>query len=135
MLLGAIILTIVGGVWLFTRTPRPADELVPTAIVWTTTPTPQSAVAPTTTPAVATNTTGIAIGMRVQVTGTGDVGLSIRAEPGTTADRLGVAQEGERLLVVGGPQQVDDYAWWRIRDELNPEREGWVVADFLLPAE
>ncbi len=134
MLLGAIILTIVGGVWLFTRTPRPADELVPTAIVLTTTPTAQSATAPATTPAV-TETRGITIGMRVQVTGTGDVGLSIRVEPGTTAERLGVAREGESLLVVGGPQQVDDYTWWRIRDELNPEREGWVVADYLLLAE
>lgn len=134
MLIGAIILTIVGGVWLFTRRPRPVDELVPTAIVLTTTPPPQSATAPTATPAV-TETDGIALGIRVQVTGTGDVGLSIRVEPGTTAERLGVAQEGESLLVVGGPQQVDDYTWWRVRDELNPEREGWVVANFLLPAE
>ena len=134
MLLGTVILTIVGGVWLFTRTPRPPDELVPTAIVWTTTPTPLSPTFPTTTPAP--NTAGaIAIGVRAQVTGTGEVGLSIRAEAGTNAERLAVAKEGETLLVAGGPKQADDYTWWFVRDELNPEREGWVVEDYLRPTE
>jgi hypothetical protein len=134
MLLGAIILTIVGGVWLFTRTPRPSDELVPTAIVRTTTPTPFLATMPTAT-AMPIASGAIVIGMRVQVTGTGDVGLSIRAEAGTNAQRLAVANEGEMLLIVGGPKGGDGYTWWLIRDELSSEREGWVVQDFLQPTE
>ena len=134
MLLGAIALTIVGGVWLFTKPPAEPDGPVPTAIVWTTTPTPRPATLPTATPAPV-NPGDIGIGVRVMVTGTGNVGLSIRAEAGTNSERLTVAQEGEKLLVVGGPKAVDDYTWWFVRDELNPDREGWVAEDFLVPAE
>ncbi len=134
MLLGAIALTIVGALWLFTKPAAAPDGPVPTAEIQTTTPTPISTRQPTPTPLPAAPG-AIGIGVRITVTGTGDVGLSIRSEAGTTAERVTVAQEGEQLLVVGGPKQADDYTWWFVRDELNPDREGWAVEDFMRPSE
>ncbi len=129
MLLGAITLTIIGGVWLFARPAATPDGPRPTAVVWTTTPTPIPMELPTPTPAPVTP--GMEIGVRVQVIGTGGAGLNIRSEPGTEAERVAVATEGEALLVVGGPRDADGYVWWFVRDEVTPEREGWAAQDFL----
>jgi hypothetical protein len=138
MLLGAIVLTIVGAVWLFTKPATSPEGPNPTAIVWTTTPTPISTLFPTPTTAsviAAPEVTGIGIGVRIVVSGTGNVGLSIRAEAGVNAERVSVAREGERLLVVGGPREADDYMWWFVRDELDPTREGWAAETFMVPVE
>lgn len=134
MLLGAIALTIVGAVWLFTKPTADPDGPRPTAIVWTTTPTVASTSAATPTPApIASGDVGI--GVRVQVNGTGGAGLSIRSDAGTNSERLAVAEEGEVLLVVGGPEDADGYTWWLVRDELDAQREGWVAEDFLSPTD
>jgi hypothetical protein len=132
MLVGAIVLTIVGGIWLFARNPRNPAGPRPTAVVQTTTPTLVPTPLPTTTP-VPAQLGGINIGGRVTVTDTGNVGLSIRTAASTAGERVDVAQEGETLLVVGGPEEADGYTWWFLRDELNSAREGWAVEDFLLP--
>ncbi len=134
MLLGAIVLTIVGAIWLFMKPAAAPDGPVPTAVIQTTTPTPIATRLPTPTP-LPVVPGAIGIGVRITVSGTGDVGLSIRSEAGTDAERVTVAQEGEQLLVVGGPKQADEYTWWFVRDELNPDREGWAVADFMHPSE
>ena len=97
MLLGAIALTIVGALWLFTKPAAAPDGPVPTAEIQTTTPTPISTRQPTPTPLPAAPG-AIGIGVRITVTGTGDVGLSIRSEAGTAAERVTVADEGEQLL-------------------------------------
>jgi hypothetical protein len=131
-MLGVIAITVVGSIWLFTRAPTSPDGPRPTAVIWTATPTPTPTPVPTPTLAPIPPDT-IAVGVRVAVAGTGEIGLSIRAEPGTTTERLGVALEGETLLVVNGPREADDYTWWFVRDEGNPEREGWVAADYLIP--
>lgn len=132
MLIGAIVLTIVGGVWLFARNPRTPAGPRPTAVVQTTTPTSVSTPLPTRTPSP--EQPGIiGIGTRVLVADTGNAGLSIRVEASTAGERLGVAQDGETLLVVGGPEEADGYTWWFLRDELNSAREGWAVEDFLQP--
>jgi hypothetical protein len=134
--LGIIALTIIGGVWLFSRSNSPAEPEGPrpTAIVWTATPTPTPTVQPTPTPQpVAPGTIGV--GVQVEVSGTGNAGLSIRAEPDTNAERRDVANEGEVLIVVSGPQEGDGYTWWFVRDEANPEREGWAAEDFLTPSQ
>jgi hypothetical protein len=134
MLLGAIILTIVGAVWLFTKPAASPDGPNPTASVQTTTPTPFSTPFPTATTASAAIAPGeIGVGVRIVVSGTSNVGLSIRASAGVNAERVTVAQEGERLLVVGGPREADDYTWWFVRDELDPAREGWAAQNFMVP--
>ncbi len=124
--------------WFFGETPpRPAGPLPP-AILWTATPTSTPTATPTPTlppaPPTPVATGGITLGDRVQVTGVGVVGLSIRAAPGTAAERISIAGEGEIFIVIGGPQEVDNLTWWRLRDEANPQREGWAAGDYLVEA-
>ena len=132
MLLGVILLTIVGGVWLFGKNPSAPEGSQPTAVVWTTTPTPVLTAAPTPTPAPILPGT-IEVGTRVEVIGTGGAGVSIRVEARTNGERLDVANEGDTLLIVGGPEEADGYTWWFLRDESNAAREGWAVSDYLSP--
>lgn len=132
MLIGAIVLTIVGGVWLFARNPRTPTGPRPTAVVQTTTPSPVPTSAPTRTPE-SVEPGNIGVGSRVSVVNTGNAGLSIREEASTAGERVDVAQEGDTLLVVGGPEEAEGYTWWFLRDELNSAREGWAVEDFLAP--
>jgi len=134
MLLGAIALTVVGGIWLFSKPPAEPDGARPTAVVWTTTPTPVPTVLPSPTPAPLPPG-GVGVGARVRVQGTGAAGLSMRAEASTASLRVLVADEDEVLLIVGGPVDADGYTWWQLRDEANAEREGWAVEDYLFPIE
>ncbi len=116
------------GIWLFSQTPTPPTTPWPTAIIWTPTPTPPPP--PTATP-IPVSVDGIAVGERVRVTGTGGAGLSIRAEAGLGAERLEIAPEGARLIVIGGPVEADGLLWWRVRDVTTPDVEGWAAADYL----
>lgn len=134
MLLGGIILTILGGVWLFARNPSEPEGPQPTAVVRTTTPTPVPTAAPTPAPALILPGS-MEVGTRVEVIGTGGVGVSIRAEAHTNGERLGVADEGDTLLIVGGPEEADGYTWWFLRDESNAALKGWAVSDYLSPVE
>jgi hypothetical protein len=74
-------------------------------------------------------------GIRAQVTGTGSAGLSLRENPGTGTERIDVAADGETFLVVAGPEEADGYTWWLLRDENDPQREGWAAATYLTPIE
>jgi hypothetical protein len=111
------------------------------------TPTPiilMATAAPTFTPVVVptetdvplpTTSPDIAIGRYVRVTGTGDVGLSLRAGPGGNYDRVDIASEGEIFIVVDGPRQAGGYDWWKVRDPDNVEREWWAAGNFLEPVD
>jgi hypothetical protein len=118
----------------------------PTAIIWTATPTPVPAASPTPMPtptpaveepggATPTPSSDISIGGYVQVTGTGDYGLSLREGPGANYARIDVAQEGEVFIVVEGPQTAAGSPWWRIRDPENEERFWWAIGNYLQPVE
>jgi len=118
----------------------------PTAIIWTATPAPTDAAspmpAPTETPTsedagdpTPTAAPDIAIGNYVQVTGTGEYGLSLREGPGSNYARMDVAAEGEIFIVVEGPQTAAGSPWWRIRDPENEDRFWWAVANYLQPVE
>ncbi len=137
LLLGSITLVIVTGAWLFTKPAEPPPGPYPTALILTATPTPTAmpTPVPTATPIFATPVPpeGVSVGIRVQVTGTGEVGLSIRAVPSQSGERIAVASEGESFLVVGGPTEADELTWWLLRDETNPQREGWAAANYLVP--
>lgn len=138
LLIAGILLTLVAGGWLLTRPMARPTGPRPTAIVWTATPTPTPTVTPTPTP-TATPTlpaapTEIGVGVRVRVAGTGAAGLSIRAAAGVAAERVAIAGEGEVFLIVDGPQSADGLTWWQVRDEANPQREGWAAADYLTVA-
>ncbi len=111
--------------------------ILPAAEIWTATPTPPptSTPIPTPTPIIPTPTPSadIAIGVRVHVSGTNNIGLNLRKEAGVNAERVDIAGEGESFLVVGGPTQADGLDWWLLRDETNPQREGWAAANYLVP--
>lgn len=73
----------------------------------------------------------------VIVSGTGGVGVSMRAGPGRNNARVLVAEENPeiRLFVIDGPRQdenLEDFTWWFVRHPGGTE--GWVVEDFISPA-
>jgi hypothetical protein len=74
----------------------------------------------------------IAIGVYVQVSGTGGGDLSFRAGPGTNYARLKIIAEGAVLKVLDGPSEADGYVWWQLQD-VSDGMVGWAVADYLEP--
>ena len=131
-LVSGIALIIAGGIWLFNKPPASPAGAIPTAIVQTVTLTVPSISMPSSTPLTSV-TNGIGIGVRVQVNGTGTVGLSIRSDASTQADRRSIAQEGTIFLVTDGPKEAEGLVWWFIKDEVDPNIIGWAAADYLLP--
>lgn len=104
---------------------------VPTA-----TQTPQ----PTMTPVILPSPTEerndeIQEGGYVQISGTEGEGLRLRIEPSLTGEIAYLGVEGEIFLVKGGPVEGDGYLWWQIEAPLNASRQGWVVSDYLRPAQ
>lgn len=71
----------------------------------------------------------VAIGVQATVTGTGGVGVSLRAGPGTDYARLAIGQDGDVLEIIGGPEQTGDFTWWQARTADGTE--AWVVEDYL----
>lgn len=129
-LISGIALIIAGGIWLFTK-PNPSPPgAIPTSIIQTVTLTPAAQVLVSPTPMTGLSD-GITIGIRVQVNGTGEVGLSIRASASTQAERRSVAQEGTVFLVTDGPIEADGLTWWFVKDETDPNIVGWAAADYL----
>jgi hypothetical protein len=113
-------------------------ESTPTPIIWTATPAPTFTpeVVPTETDVpIPTTSPDIAIGRYVRVSGTGDVGLSLRSGPGSNYDRMDIATEGEVFIVVDGPRQAGGYDWWMVRDPDNEERQWWGASNFLEPVD
>lgn len=136
-----MIIIAIGGVFigmgrLFTREgPMPAGPM-PTAELWTATPTftPTATPQPTATPILPTptaSTAEIGVGMRVRVSGTGGIGLSLRTDPGLNFERVDIVAEGATFIVAGGPTTADELTWWLLKDENDPQREGWAAANYL----
>lgn len=102
-----------------------ADSVAPVATARTDPDSePTISVEPTATPAGA-----IAVGARVVVAGTGGAGVSLRAGPGTDNARLGLANDGDILEVIRGPEEGGEFVWWFVRVEDGTE--AWVVEDYL----
>ncbi len=134
VVLVSVALLVGGSLWLQTREPPRPRGVLPTAIIWTATPTltPTPRPTPTPQPPSIERPAGIFIGDRVRVTGAGTIGLNIRTAPGVNAERVSVAAEGEIFIVVSGPQEADSLTWWMLRDEANPQREGWAAGNYLV---
>jgi len=99
--------------------------IVPTTLV---TPTATAAlpISVTVSPPVFTE---IAPGAQVVVQGTRGVVLRLRASPSTGAQVLDTLKEGMLLLVIEGPQQADNYTWWKVRTAQG--KEGWAAGQYL----
>jgi dipeptidyl aminopeptidase/acylaminoacyl peptidase len=52
--------------------------------------------------------------------------LKLRASPSLTGEILERLEEGERILVLEGPEEADEYLWWQVRVS-SSGREGWVA--------
>lgn len=93
---------------------------------------PARAVAPSATPTSTLSPDwGIAIGVYVQVSGTGGDGLRLRDSPGLSGSTLFLARESEVFQVKDGPKQSDGKVWWYLTAPYDSTRSGWAVADFL----
>lgn len=106
-----------------TNTPipiSPTPPITPTSTI----PLPAGTLEPTATPA------GIAPGAMVVVQGTLGAGLNLRAEPSTGGRVVANAREGTVLMVLEGPQEANNYVWWKLR---APDgTEGWGAGQWLV---
>jgi len=104
---------------------------VPTA-TQTPMPTPTPLILPSPTPL---GDDGIQQGGYVQISGTEGEGLRLRVSPSLSGEIAFLGVEGEIFFVKGGPVEADQYLWWQIEAPLNASRQGWVVSEYLQPAQ
>jgi murein DD-endopeptidase MepM/ murein hydrolase activator NlpD len=101
-------------------------------LVRTEAPTPEPTVAPTATATAPTlpdaNANLVAGEVVITQSDTG-VGVNVRTQPGTGADRTGYLADGSSLEVLEGPSQDPDGAnWYKVTNGLV---EGWVYGAYL----
>ena len=95
------------------------------------TPLPLPEEAATVTPSANVSQDGIAMGMYVQISGTGGDGLKMRAGPGMQSDTLFLGMESEVYLVKDGPKESDGYIWWYLEAPYDQTRKGWAASKYL----
>jgi hypothetical protein len=98
-------------------------------------PTPDPAATPVRViaqPAHSTTTTVLKVGGYARVVNTDGQLLSVRAGPGLTYDLTAGFPEGERLLILEGPQSNAEGKWWKVH---GPQGEGWCVDKWLTPSD
>jgi hypothetical protein len=118
-----------------TPSPTVPSEVEPSATVSLSTPT--AAITPTATvvltvgtPPATTPPTEIRPGVLVVVADTGGAGLRLRGQATTSAAVVTTVREGTVLTVLDGPEEADEYKWWKVR---TPEgEEGWGAANWLV---
>lgn len=121
---------------------EPQDTAQPTAFntlpLVTSTPTRPVLIEQTATPAqeVATPTaevtaapTGLAVGDKAKVTGTGGQGVNMRSGAGTSNARVKTLGDNSVVEIIGGPTEANDFTWWQVRDSAGVS--GWVVSRYL----
>ena len=72
---------------------------------------------------------GLKIGDKPKVSGTGGVGLRMRADAGTGHAIVKTLAEGSVVEVIGGPKEANELTWWQVRDQTGVA--GWVAAKYL----
>ncbi len=126
---------ILAGVFLLA--PRPAAPRPTPGVVLTMIPAPTFTVpAPTPTVSESREETpaavgGIAVGMFVQITGTGGDGLRLRSAAGTSNPPRFLGYEAEVFRVKDGPNFADGFTWWYLEAPYDPSRAGWAAANYL----
>lgn len=73
----------------------------------------------------------IAVGLYVQITGTGGDGLRLRPEPGLGSQPIALGYDTEIFKVIDGPRPLDGRTWWLLVSPYDAARSGWAVADYL----
>ncbi len=91
-----------------------------------TAPTPTATVTATSAPAT---DAAFVEGDEVEIQPASGVGINVRAEPGTDADRVGFLDDGVIVEVTAGPLQDNEgNDWYSVTDG---EQSGWVRADLI----
>jgi hypothetical protein len=115
-----------------TPTATPTPSATPTAsktptITATPTGTPTSTRTPTATP---TTTSTPPSGVVIR---TGGIGAIVRETPGPVGVHVGYLQEGNIILVLSGPLDLDGDVWWLVRftDDEGLTKEGWLLGELL----
>jgi len=67
----------------------------------------------------------LTVGAEVVVTSTGQC-LNVREGPGLDMAAIDCLQDGTTIKLGEGPENMDDFEWWRIEG-----RDGWVASDWL----
>jgi len=73
----------------------------------------------------------VSIGLFVQITGTGGVGLRMRLAPGTENTPQFIAMENEVFEVKDGPVFANDFTWWLLAAPYDKSRQGWAAGQYL----
>jgi len=73
----------------------------------------------------------IAVGVYVQIDGTGGDGLHLRLEPGLNNQPIALGYDTEIFQVLDGPRQVNGRTWWLLASPYDAARSGWAVEDYL----
>jgi hypothetical protein len=73
----------------------------------------------------------IAVGVYIQITGTGGDGLRLRSSPSLTGEQLFLGEDAEVFLVRDGPKEANGYIWWYLVAPYDESRAGWAAANFL----
>jgi len=118
-------------------TPETALSATPAEITFTegsdATPTP-TATAETTPEASPTATPATTDGIPADtVVTTNTAGVNMRTDASVDADIINELNEGISLVILEGPVEADDYEWYRVQLEGQPEADwsiGWVASDF-----
>jgi hypothetical protein len=105
---------------------------IPTETTLAPTPTPIPTLTVTPTPNTASAPAEVTVGFYAAVGNTDGIGVSVRSGPSVDNSRLLLAPEGTVVEVMGGPAEGSNFSWWQVR--LEDGTEGWIVADFLVPA-
>ena len=84
---------------------------------------------PTTSPTPAPGQ--FALGVYVQIAGTGGDGLHVRAQPGLNGSPLFLGYDSEVFQITKGPQKADGYTWWYLTAPYDLARSGWAAQTFL----
>ncbi len=128
LLLGAatVLLLLVAGAYVFTRTMG-ASRAAPTR--WqpiTPTPTPVVSPTPEATPTPTPTPEGIYVGGRAEVVS--QVRVNMRKSPGyrnkPKDDVIVAVPPGSVVEVIGGPKEKDNLRWWQVRWQ---GKEGWMA--------
>ena len=119
-----------------TPPPTPTATATPTQTATiTSTPTITSTATITSTPTktLTPTVTPTATPQPAQVARTGGTGAVVRVVPDPLGAHVGFVEEGLSILVLAGPEQVDESTWWYIRftTKLGETVDGWLLGDYI----
>jgi len=98
---------------------------------------PEAAATPSATAAAtpsANATPGAAAFQVDEIVVTTEDDVRIRTEASLEGDAFEILPKGTRLIVTGEPVVAEQYTWYPVTAEDNPDITGWIVADFLKKA-